>query len=159
MHGLIELITRWSDDIQKLRPIPWSSFWRVGSKVQKVFEMKDRLKVVTRRLTPAGEAAGEMTCSTMSVRSPSPARSSLSRSRSTSSSRPSRSDWPATWRCWRGRWLRTGREVYLNLFKYWLKIFALAFAMGVVSGITMSSPVRDQLVGVLRRRPGRSSGR
>jgi cytochrome d ubiquinol oxidase subunit I len=35
-------------------------------------------------------------------------------------------------------WLRTGREVYLNLFKYWLKIFALAFAMGVVSGIVMS---------------------
>jgi cytochrome d ubiquinol oxidase subunit I len=35
-------------------------------------------------------------------------------------------------------WLKTGREVYLNLFKYWLKIFALAFAMGVVSGIVMS---------------------
>jgi cytochrome d ubiquinol oxidase subunit I len=37
-----------------------------------------------------------------------------------------------------GLWLTTGREVYLNLFKYWLKIFALAFAMGVVSGIVMS---------------------
>jgi cytochrome d ubiquinol oxidase subunit I len=37
-----------------------------------------------------------------------------------------------------GLWLWTGREVYLNLFKYWLKIFALAFAMGVVSGIVMS---------------------
>ena len=37
-----------------------------------------------------------------------------------------------------GLWLKTGKEVYLNLFKYWLKIFALAFAMGVVSGITMS---------------------
>src|ERR671910_3206851 len=35
-------------------------------------------------------------------------------------------------------WLKTGREAYLNLFKYWLKIFALAFAMGVVSGIVMS---------------------
>ena len=35
-------------------------------------------------------------------------------------------------------WLRTGREVYLNLFKYWLKIFAIAFGMGVVSGIVMS---------------------
>jgi cytochrome d ubiquinol oxidase subunit I len=35
-------------------------------------------------------------------------------------------------------WLKTGREVYLNLFKYWLKIFAIAFAMGVVSGIVMS---------------------
>ena len=35
-------------------------------------------------------------------------------------------------------WLRTGRELYLNLFRYWLKIFALAFAMGVVSGIVLS---------------------
>ncbi|TRW16648.1 cytochrome ubiquinol oxidase subunit I [Glacieibacterium frigidum] len=37
-----------------------------------------------------------------------------------------------------GLWLWTGRDVYLNLFKYWLKIFAIAFAMGVVSGIVMS---------------------
>jgi len=37
-----------------------------------------------------------------------------------------------------GLWLRTGREAYLNLFHYWLKIFAVAFAMGVVSGIVMS---------------------
>src|SRR6187551_4135872 len=37
-----------------------------------------------------------------------------------------------------GLWLWTGREVYLYLFKYWLKIFALAFGMGVVSGIVMS---------------------
>ena len=35
-------------------------------------------------------------------------------------------------------WLWTGREVYLNLFNYWLKIFAIAFGMGVVSGIVMS---------------------
>jgi cytochrome d ubiquinol oxidase subunit I len=35
-------------------------------------------------------------------------------------------------------WLRTGRDVYLRLFKYWMKIFAVAFAMGVVSGIVMS---------------------
>jgi cytochrome d ubiquinol oxidase subunit I len=37
-----------------------------------------------------------------------------------------------------GLWLWTGRAVYLDLFKYWLKIFALAFGMGVVSGIVMS---------------------
>jgi cytochrome d ubiquinol oxidase subunit I len=35
-------------------------------------------------------------------------------------------------------WLATSREVYLNLFNYWLKIFAIAFGMGVVSGIVMS---------------------
>ena len=37
-----------------------------------------------------------------------------------------------------GLWLRTGREVYLTLFKYWLKIFAITFGMGVVSGIVMA---------------------
>ena len=35
-------------------------------------------------------------------------------------------------------WLKTGKAVYLTLFRYWLKIFAIAFAMGVVSGIVMS---------------------
>src|SRR5689334_9351698 len=37
-----------------------------------------------------------------------------------------------------GLWLKTGHAVYLDLFKYWLKIFAVTFAMGVVSGIVMS---------------------
>jgi cytochrome bd ubiquinol oxidase subunit I len=37
-----------------------------------------------------------------------------------------------------GLWLKTGNSVYFDLFKYWLKIFAIAFAMGVVSGIVMS---------------------
>lgn len=37
-----------------------------------------------------------------------------------------------------GLWLWTGRSVYLNLFHYWIKIFALNFAMGVVSGIVLS---------------------
>jgi cytochrome d ubiquinol oxidase subunit I len=35
-------------------------------------------------------------------------------------------------------WLVTQREVFINLFHYWLKIFAVAFGMGVVSGIVMS---------------------
>src|SRR6202166_4964569 len=35
-------------------------------------------------------------------------------------------------------WLWTGREVFINLFNYWLKIFAVAFGMGVVSGVVMS---------------------
>ena len=37
-----------------------------------------------------------------------------------------------------GLWLATGRPVFINLFHYWLKIFAIAFAMGVVSGLVMS---------------------
>jgi cytochrome d ubiquinol oxidase subunit I len=37
-----------------------------------------------------------------------------------------------------GLWLKTENPVYLNLYKYWLKIFAVAFGMGVVSGLVMS---------------------
>ncbi len=37
-----------------------------------------------------------------------------------------------------GLWLKTGKGVYANLYRYWIKIFAVVFAMGVVSGIVMS---------------------
>lgn len=37
-----------------------------------------------------------------------------------------------------GLWLRTRDDIYLTLFNYWKKIFAVAFGMGVVSGIVMS---------------------
>ncbi len=37
-----------------------------------------------------------------------------------------------------GMHLWTGRDVYLRLFNYWRVIFAVAFGMGVVSGIVMS---------------------
>ncbi len=37
-----------------------------------------------------------------------------------------------------GLWLYTGRNVFLALFNYWKKIFAISFGMGVVSGIVMS---------------------
>ena len=35
-------------------------------------------------------------------------------------------------------WMATGREAFLNLYRFWLKIFALSFGMGVVSGVVMS---------------------
>ncbi len=35
-------------------------------------------------------------------------------------------------------WNFTGRTVYLDLFNYWKKIFALGFGMGVVSGLVLS---------------------
>ncbi|WP_293002320.1 cytochrome ubiquinol oxidase subunit I [Nevskia sp.] len=37
-----------------------------------------------------------------------------------------------------GLWLLTRRKVYFSLFQYWKKIFAVAFGMGVVSGLVMS---------------------
>jgi len=35
-------------------------------------------------------------------------------------------------------WLRTGNTAFRDLYHFWLKIFAVAFAMGVVSGIVMA---------------------
>jgi len=35
-------------------------------------------------------------------------------------------------------WLRTKRAVYVDLYHFWLRIFAVAFGMGVVSGIVMA---------------------
>ncbi|MCW2282730.1 cytochrome d ubiquinol oxidase subunit I [Rhodoblastus acidophilus] len=37
-----------------------------------------------------------------------------------------------------GLWNLTKRTVYLDLFNYWKKIFAIGFGMGVVSGLVMS---------------------
>ena len=37
-----------------------------------------------------------------------------------------------------GLWLKTGRDTYLQLLHYRIKIFAIAFGMGVVSGIVMA---------------------
>src|SRR5512145_1563855 len=34
--------------------------------------------------------------------------------------------------------LRTGREHYRTLARFWTKVFAVSFAMGVVSGIVLS---------------------
>lgn len=36
------------------------------------------------------------------------------------------------------QWLRTGNQLYKNLYKFWAKVFAVSFGLGVVSGIPMS---------------------
>ncbi|WLI91597.1 cytochrome ubiquinol oxidase subunit I [Massilia sp. R2A-15] len=35
-------------------------------------------------------------------------------------------------------WLRTRQQVYIDLYQFWLKIFAVNFGMGVVSGLVMA---------------------
>ena len=36
------------------------------------------------------------------------------------------------------RWLKTGDERFREIYKFWIKIFAVCFGMGVVSGVVMS---------------------
>ena len=37
-----------------------------------------------------------------------------------------------------GLWLKTGKDVYKEVYKLWVKVFAVCFGMGVVSGVVMS---------------------
>lgn len=37
-----------------------------------------------------------------------------------------------------GRWLMTGDQRFQDIYKFWIKIFAVTFGMGVVSGVVMS---------------------
>ena len=37
-----------------------------------------------------------------------------------------------------GLWLYTNNELFRDIYKFWIKIFAIAFGMGVVSGVVMS---------------------
>jgi cytochrome d ubiquinol oxidase subunit I len=36
------------------------------------------------------------------------------------------------------RWLKTGNKIYEEIYRMWVKIFAVTFGMGVVSGVVMS---------------------
>jgi DNA-binding transcriptional regulator GbsR (MarR family) len=44
MHSFIELMTDWLDDMQKMDSATLASLMQMGSKVQKLLEMKDRVK-------------------------------------------------------------------------------------------------------------------
>ena len=35
-------------------------------------------------------------------------------------------------------WLKTGKQIYADISRHWIKIFAVSFGMGVVSGVVMS---------------------
>lgn len=37
-----------------------------------------------------------------------------------------------------GLWLKTNKNIYQEIYKFWVKIFAVAFGMGVVSGVAIS---------------------
>ncbi len=51
----------------------------------------------------------------------------------------------------RFRWVRTRDERWLLAWRYWTKIFALTFAMGVVSGVTMSFQFGTNWPGYMER--------
>jgi DNA-binding transcriptional regulator GbsR (MarR family) len=65
MHDLIELVTLWFDDVQRLEPDTLKQLMKLGSKVQRILELKDKIKLVgggktsLRRATGADAKAGD----------------------------------------------------------------------------------------------------
>jgi cytochrome d ubiquinol oxidase subunit I len=51
----------------------------------------------------------------------------------------------------RWRWLRTRHDAWLVAYRFWTKVFALTFALGVVSGITMSFQFGTNWPGFMER--------
>ncbi|MCM5678297.1 cytochrome ubiquinol oxidase subunit I [Schlegelella sp. S2-27] len=51
----------------------------------------------------------------------------------------------------RWRWLRTAHAGWLTAYRFWTKVFALTFALGVVSGITMSFQFGTNWPGFMER--------
>ncbi|OYT93602.1 MAG: ArsR family transcriptional regulator [Burkholderiales bacterium PBB3] len=57
MHAFIELMTDWLDDVQKMDSATLASLMKMGSQVQKLLEMKDKVKNVFTPAKPSTEGA------------------------------------------------------------------------------------------------------
>lgn len=49
-----------------------------------------------------------------------------------------------------GLWWRTGKTIYRDLMRFWLRIFALAFGMGVITGVVLSYEIGTNWAGFSR---------
>ncbi len=56
MHAFIELMTDWLDEVQKMDSATLASLMKMGAKVQKLLEMKDKVKQVFGMGGPPGDA-------------------------------------------------------------------------------------------------------
>jgi len=52
--------------------------------------------------------------------------------------------------CLSGLWWRTGRPVYRDLMRFWTRLFALAFGMGVITGLVLSYEIGTNWAGFSR---------
>jgi DNA-binding transcriptional regulator GbsR (MarR family) len=53
MHDLIEMATMWFNDIQRLEPDTLKQLMKMGARVQKLLEMKDKIKIMSGGKTTA----------------------------------------------------------------------------------------------------------
>jgi DNA-binding transcriptional regulator GbsR (MarR family) len=59
LHELIELLTGWYDDVQRLETERLVQLLTLGARVQKILEMKDRLRVLPGRRDRADDSKAE----------------------------------------------------------------------------------------------------
>ena len=52
--------------------------------------------------------------------------------------------------CLSGLWWRTGRMVYRDLMRFWSRIFAMGFGMGVITGLVLSYEIGTNWSGFSR---------
>ena len=72
MHAFIELMTDWLDDVQKMDSQTLASLMKMGSQVQKLLEMKDRVKQVF-SLSPVPAVPATITTDASAGAAPQPA--------------------------------------------------------------------------------------
>ena len=64
MYGFIELMTHWMDDVLKMDSSVLTSLMQMGSKVQKLLQIKDKMKVALsgkNQVTPATKLTNSTT--------------------------------------------------------------------------------------------------
>src|ERR1700732_5261208 len=47
-------------------------------------------------------------------------------------------------------WLSSGKTIYRNLMRFWIRLFALGFVMGVVTGVVLSYEIGANWSGFAR---------
>jgi DNA-binding transcriptional regulator GbsR (MarR family) len=60
MHDLIEMVTLWFTDVQRLEPDTLKQLMKMGAKVTKLLEMKDKLKVIAGGKSNGGKKSAEI---------------------------------------------------------------------------------------------------
>jgi DNA-binding transcriptional regulator GbsR (MarR family) len=59
MHDLIEMVTLWFNDVQRLEPDTLKQLMKMGAKVTKLLEMKDKFKIVAGGKITGGKKSPE----------------------------------------------------------------------------------------------------
>ncbi len=130
MHDLIEMLTSWYEDMQKMETERLVNLLKLGSKVYKLYEFKDRLTLL--RVARPAKRTADMDALML-------ARIQFGANITFHILFPTITiamGWLLLF--FKLRYNATQDMAWMKAYRFWVKIFALCFALGVVSGITMS---------------------